>query len=283
MSSGSYRHPNDAVCSGKVAKGDKGSMKELYDQIEKLAQERLKMKKMYDEIELNRQMAQKPLEEPGWLLKIDLEYPSIEAPRENISRTIRVPTNITFHHLNGILEIVLGFKSHQGYVFSLWDISYENLFAKGRRAKETLVENIEERDIHDWGEHDDEYGSNWSKAKARTLAQVFGGKGRIWKDLPYKIEYEMEVGDTWEYVIEFLGTTEETLSRRPGQEAFCIEGIGYPQSIDFRARGGANELDPSQTSYDKDFINDCLERAWCSHWRMKDVRKATRDVSSHGV
>ncbi|CZT17445.1 uncharacterized protein RCC_03279 [Ramularia collo-cygni] len=209
-------------------------------------------------------IAQIPLEEPGWLLKVDLEIPDFDLPRE-ISRTIRVPKDITFHQLNGILVRALGWSSlyrerkiwgsDKDYRFILWDDQVE----VSLEPKEVLVA---DRDV---------YNPDWKISKTRRLMQVFGGS-RIWPEAPRRIDYELQFGVNapfWVYSLELLGETDLCHNDRPGQEVFCLDGVGYPEASDLEEDGlDLVELETLRDRFDVEFVNNRLE-GWCRSWRMQ--------------
>lgn len=219
---------------------------------------------------MSEEMAQTPLQESGYLLKVDLRYPPIWRPRPSISRTIRVPKQITFHQLNAILVRALGWSalyrerkiwgSDKEYEFVLWEKEL-NMLDFTTEPKEILV-----------ADHTNH--RHFAKSsKTRRLVQVFG-TSRIWPEVPNRINYEMQFGEdaeAWEYCIEFLGETDLTLDDRPGQEAFCLEGTGCPEASDLEDGLDLAELDQRRDVFDVDHVNGVLE-AWCHYWRMSKFK-----------
>ncbi|KAF7193701.1 hypothetical protein HII31_04951 [Pseudocercospora fuligena] len=183
-------------------------------------------------------MSQIPLDEPGYLLIIEQKWPYNEANDNGIQsstfRMLRVPTSISFHQLHNICERALSWQSGHEYEFALWDLPFRNALYEpdepgmADKAKEVLVEAPAERFVEfNYEEWPEKYKDNYRSSKNRKLSQVFGGS-RIWREIPHKIEYEIYIGQGWEYVVHFLGETDDQLEKRPGQEVFCISGKGHP-------------------------------------------------------
>lgn len=247
-----------------------------------------------------------PLTEPGWLLRIDLKYMYVgREPRENMSRTIRVPKTITFHQLHGILVRVFGWNSSaregtswgsdEQYKYDLWDerIVKPRHYGIPESPRETLTADAPGYRAPGTG--------YWHSSKIRTLAQIFTGSGSLWPELPFSIEYQLylieaedEVEDQrarpegdghsdvpsddgdefddcfmscWDYTIHFLGETTSTLTSRPGQEVFCTEGTGYTRVSDLNRHCPAFQLD-QHSDFSLDRINRVLE-AWCHKFRSQ--------------
>ena len=152
-------HYMEMVRTGRIHKGTKGG--EL---------------RMHWRMALNEEMDDTPLQDDGYLLRVELNEP--ERREKPLWRIVRVATTIHFQQLNVILCRALGWEVEQDYSYKLWG-------EEDDQPVEALVRDVDE-DSHCEGPEAVHW--NWKCSKNRKLSQVFEGS-RIWPEVPERIDY----------------------------------------------------------------------------------------------
>ena len=157
--------------------------------------------------------------DPGYILHIKLEFVTNPA----IWRTLRVPKTISLHALHLILQKVFSWPELEEEVGEMsWLNEYDYAF---RLDDHQGTPEPKEVLIQDGGppEH--------RNSKARTLAQIWGGNGRIWRQAPAQVTYQY---GGWSHDIQFHGDSDQDIesfnavSHRIGQHALVLAGGGHP-------------------------------------------------------